>query len=111
MPPGEGIRVELVEEERLSGSPRDLSRPARYRAIVNCGLPVRAWKWRFAARRPAARPPPHRQGVVPWHLGHALLFRDPESTDACMVDGWLDTGDMGYVNARAICSSWAAPRT
>jgi fatty-acyl-CoA synthase len=27
MPPGEGIRVELVEEERLSGSPRDLSRP------------------------------------------------------------------------------------
>src|SRR5690606_9294882 len=31
MPPGEGIRVELVEEERLSGSKRDLSRPARYR--------------------------------------------------------------------------------
>ena len=41
MPPGEGIRVELVEEERLSGAPRDLSRPARYRAIVNCGKPVR----------------------------------------------------------------------
>src|SRR5690606_9546372 len=40
MPPGEGIRVELVEEERLSGSPRDLSRPARYRAIVNCGKPI-----------------------------------------------------------------------
>ena len=37
MPPGEGIRVELVEEERLSGAQRDLSRPARYRAIVNCG--------------------------------------------------------------------------
>ena len=28
MPPGEGIRVELVEEERLSGCPRDLC-PAR----------------------------------------------------------------------------------
>ncbi len=40
MPPGEGIRVELVEEERLSGSPRNLSRPARYRAIVNCGKPL-----------------------------------------------------------------------
>src|SRR3546814_301470 len=40
MPPGEGIRVELVEEERLSGTPRDLSRPARYRAIVNCGKPL-----------------------------------------------------------------------
>ncbi len=41
MPPGEGIRVELVEEERLSGCPRDLSRPARYRAIVNCGKAVK----------------------------------------------------------------------
>ena len=40
MPPGEGIRVELVEEERLSGTPRDISRPARYRAIVNCGKPL-----------------------------------------------------------------------
>ena len=40
MPPGEGIRVELVEEERLSGAARDLSRPARYRAIVNCGKPL-----------------------------------------------------------------------
>ena len=26
----------------------------------------------------------------------AGYFRDPESTDACMKDGWLDTGDMGY---------------
>ena len=24
-------------------------------------------------------------------------FRDPESTAACLVDGWLDTGDMGYL--------------
>ena len=24
-------------------------------------------------------------------------FRDPEATDACLVDGWLDTGDMGYM--------------
>jgi fatty-acyl-CoA synthase len=25
-------------------------------------------------------------------------FRDPESTAACLVDGWLDTGDMGYLS-------------
>ena len=25
-------------------------------------------------------------------------FRDPEATAACLVDGWLDTGDMGYLS-------------
>src|SRR5678816_1586860 len=41
MPPGEGIRLELVEESELSGigTPAQ-ERPRRYRAIVNCGKPV-----------------------------------------------------------------------
>lgn len=97
MPPGEGIRVELVEEERLSGTPRDLSRPARYRAIVNCGKPVKDMvvEIRDGAGRPLAD---HHIGKV-WCKGPSVMhsyFRDPESTDACLVDGWLDTGDMGY---------------
>src|SRR3546814_20166008 len=25
-------------------------------------------------------------------------FRDSDATDACMTDGWLDTGDMGYLS-------------
>ncbi len=25
-------------------------------------------------------------------------FRDQEATDACLKDGWLDTGDMGYLS-------------
>ena len=98
MPPGEGIRVELVEEERLSGSPRDLSRPARYRAIVNCGKPVRdmAVEIRGAEGALAAD---HQIGKV-WCKGPSIMhsyFRDPENTAACLVDGWLDTGDMGYL--------------
>jgi fatty-acyl-CoA synthase len=42
MPPGEGIRLELVEESELSGvgTPAQ-ERPRRYRAIVNCGKPVK----------------------------------------------------------------------
>ena len=41
MPPGEGIRLELVEENELSGgAPKDRDRPRRYRAVVNCGKPV-----------------------------------------------------------------------
>ncbi|MCW1984411.1 UNVERIFIED_ORG: fatty-acyl-CoA synthase [Sphingomonas sp. R1F5B] len=101
MPPGEGIRVELVEEERLSGSPRDLSRPARYRAIVNCGVPVLGME--VAIRGENGEELAHHHIGKVWCRGSSVMhsyFRDPESTAACMVDGWLDTGDMGYVNAQ-----------
>ena len=98
MPPGEGIRVELVEEERLSGCPRDLSRPARYRAIVNCGKPVRDMA--LEVRNEGGKVlTDHQIGKV-WCKGPSIMhsyFRDPESTAACLIDGWLDTGDMGYM--------------
>jgi fatty-acyl-CoA synthase len=98
MPPGEGIRVELVEEERLSGTPRDLSRPARYRAIVNCGVVVRGMELEIRGEAGHALGD-HHIGKV-WCKGTSVMhsyYRDPEATQACMVDGWLDTGDMGYM--------------
>jgi fatty-acyl-CoA synthase len=98
MPPGEGIKVELVEEERLSGATRDITRPARYRAIVNCGKPVRDMEVEIRGEDNAPRAD-HRIGKV-WCRGSSVMhsyFRDPEATDACLVDGWLDTGDMGYM--------------
>jgi fatty-acyl-CoA synthase len=105
MPPGEGIRVELVEEERLSGTPRDLSRPARYRAIVNCGVPVRGMEVEVRGVEGEGRQGEvlahHHIGKV-WCRGSSVMhsyFRDPEATAECMVGGWLDTGDMGYCNA------------
>ncbi|MCJ2187847.1 fatty acyl-AMP ligase [Novosphingobium beihaiensis] len=98
MPPGEGIRVELVEEERLSGSPRDLSRPARYRAIVNCGKPVKDMEVAILGEN--GKPlTDHHIGKV-WCRGTSVMhsyFRDPEATAECLIDGWLDTGDMGYM--------------
>jgi fatty-acyl-CoA synthase len=98
MPPGEGIRVELVEEERLSGAPRDLSRPARYRAIVNCGKAMRDMKLEIRGEHGTALAD-HHIGKV-WCSGPSVMhsyFRDPEATAECLVDGWLDTGDMGYM--------------
>ena len=98
MPPGEGIRVELVEEERLSGTPRDLSRPARYRAIVNCGKAVKDMAIEIRGERGEVLND-HQIGKV-WCKGPSVMvgyFRDPEATEACLVDGWLDTGDMGYL--------------
>ena len=98
MPPGEGIRVELVEEERLSGTPRDISRPARYRAIVNCGKPLPDMQVEIRGENGAVRGD-HQIGKV-WCRGPSVMhsyFRNPEATAECLVDGWLDTGDMGYM--------------
>lgn len=98
MPPGEGIRVELVEEERLSGRPRDLSRPARYRAIVNCGKPVLDMEVEIRGEDDRPRGD-HQIGKV-WCKGPSVMhsyYGDPEATGACLVGGWLDTGDMGYM--------------
>lgn len=98
MPPGEGIRVELVEEERLSGSPRDLSRPARYRAIVNCGKPLPDMDVEIRGENGEVKGD-HRIGKV-WCRGPSVMhsyFRNEEATNDCLVDGWLDTGDMGYM--------------
>ncbi len=99
MPPGEGIKVELVEESRLSGMPADLDRPARYRAIVNCGKAVLGME--VEIRTESGGPLADRHIGKVWCRGSSVMhsyFRDPESTAACMVDGWLDTGDMGYLS-------------
>ena len=98
MPPGEGIRVELVEEERLSGRPRDLSKPARYRAIVNCGKALPGMEVEIRGENGDLRGD-HQIGKV-WCRGKSVMhsyFRNEEATTDCLVDGWLDTGDMGYL--------------
>ncbi len=100
MPPGEGIVVELVEETQLSGGEvaRE-DRPQRFRAIVNCGVPARDMV--IEIREEDGTPLPEKAIGKVWCKGPSVMtgyFRDQESTDACLVDGWLDTGDMGYMS-------------
>ncbi len=99
MPPGEGIVVELVEETQLSGGPASQDRPRRYRAIVNCGKPVRDML--VEVRDDDGALLPDKMIGKLWVKGPSIMpgyFRDKEATDACMVDGWLDTGDMAYLS-------------
>lgn len=99
MPPGEGIVVELVEETQLSGGEARENRPTRYRAIVNCGKAAR--DMRIEVREEDGTALGDGQIGKVWCSGPSLMtgyFRDQEATDACMADGWLDTGDMGYLS-------------
>ncbi len=99
MPPGEGIVVELVEETQLSGGAHGADRPQRFRAIVNCGKPVKDMD--VEIREEDGTPLPERAIGKVWCRGPSVMvgyFRDQASTDACLHDGWLDTGDMGYMS-------------
>ena len=101
MPPGEGIRLELVEENELSGCAAGAQdQPKRYRAVVNCGRPVRGME--IEIRGPSGEILPDRGIGQLFVRGTSVMhsyFRDEESTRACLSeDGWLDTGDMGYMS-------------
>ncbi|MFC7537983.1 fatty acyl-AMP ligase [Sphingomonas sp. GCM10030256] len=102
MPPGEGIRLELVEESELSGvgTPAQ-ERPRRYRAIVNCGKAVEGME--IEVRGAGGETLPDRGIGKVFVRGASIMvgyFRDEEATRACLSeDGWLDTGDMGYLSA------------
>ena len=101
MPPGEGIVVELVEETTLAGDGRiQRDRPQRYRAVVNCGKPARGME--VAIRDEDGGKLGEREIGKVYCRGSSVMtgyFRDEEATKACLgADGWLDTGDMGYLS-------------
>jgi fatty-acyl-CoA synthase len=101
MPPGEGIVVELVEETLLAGGgPAERDRPQRYRAIVNCGRPVRDME--VSIRDEDGGSLPDRAIGKVLARGPSIMhgyFRDDAATAACLdAEGWLDTGDMGYMS-------------
>ena len=101
MPPGEGIVVELVEETLLAGgSAGERDRPQRYRAVVNCGKPVKDMA--VAIRGDDDSVLGEREVGKVFCRGTSVMvgyFRDEEATDACLDgEGWLDTGDMGYMS-------------
>jgi fatty-acyl-CoA synthase len=101
MSPGEGIVVGLVEETTWAGDGKiHRDRPQRYRAVVNCGKPARDME--LAIRDEDGATLGEREIGKVFCRGVSVMtgyFRDEEATKACLgEDGWLDTGDMGYMS-------------
>jgi len=99
---GKGIEIDLVEEAALTGDRHVLlngSGDGRKREVVNCGTPLPEYDIEIRDEDDSELP----EGAV----GRVFLrgvsvmreyFNDPETTRAVLSpDGWLDTGDMGYI--------------
>jgi fatty-acyl-CoA synthase len=107
-PLGKGVRVDTVERgdalERgrravpfVAAPADDLTR--RSRSFVRCGQPMRGYA--VEIRDEQNHPLPDRRIGRVCIQGPSLMtgyFRNPDATAAVTtVDGWLDTGDLGYL--------------
>lgn len=101
--PGKGIEIDLVEEARLAGDRHVLVNGkdgnVRMREVVNCGRPLPEYE--IDIRDEDETP------LAENHVGRIFIrgtsvmreyYNDPETTRAVLSpEGWLDTGDMGYM--------------
>ncbi|MBL4839080.1 MAG: fatty acyl-AMP ligase [Kordiimonadaceae bacterium] len=99
---GNGIHIDMVEEAILTGEKHMVlsgEDDARMREVVNCGTPLPEYDVEFRNE--------DDQHVTDGVVGKLYLrgvsvmreyFNDPETTRSVLSpEGWLDTGDMGYM--------------
>ncbi|MEO0499026.1 MAG: fatty acyl-AMP ligase, partial [Pseudomonadota bacterium] len=105
--PGSGIEVDEIDERLLAGTGAAangaVAGEARTRRLVNCGYPLPHMEVEIRGTRGEVLA--DRQIGKVFTRGPSIMtgyFRDPEATAACLDDGWLDTGDMGYLKAGAV---------
>ena len=102
-PPGRrGVLVDRIDRERLA---RGVAVPAAVGAahavgIVACGRPLAGYEMRIADE--AGRELPERHvGRVEFKGPSATsgYYNNPEATAKLFDNGWVDTGDLGYIAA------------
>ncbi len=99
---GVGLEVDLIEEAALTGDKHVLVNgkdDPRIREVVNCGRPLPEYDIEIRDEDDSVLP--DRQVGKVFLRGTSVMreyFNDPETTRAVLSpEGWLDTGDMGYM--------------
>jgi len=99
--PGRGSRIDCIEREqfmrdgRAVPAPADDQHPLRFAA---CGPPLPGHEVRIVDAQGRALPQ-RRLGRIEFRGPSATsgYFRNPQETARLLRDGWLDTGDLGYL--------------
>jgi len=85
--------------ERAEAVPSDDADDARSVEIASVGRPLAGFE--IELRDDSGRSVPERRVGRLWVRGPSLLrgyLHQPEATAAALVDGWLDTGDLGFLD-------------
>lgn len=105
-PLGRGLDVDCVDGDHLSGSRQAIPFGgvpgrvvSRASSFVNCGRPIRGLD--VEVRDEQGRSLPERHCGTIFVRGKSVMsgyFEDPETTrEVLSPDGWLNTGDVGYM--------------
>ena len=98
---GSGMVVDEIDNDILTNEGRatPASKTSTTRAFTSCGSPMPGYQ--VEIRDEQARSMPERHVGPVWLSGPSLMTRyhnQPEATrNAVTDDGWLNTGDMGYL--------------
>lgn len=99
-PPGRGLRIDRIQRQPPGGGQQALPACGEdpFIELVGCGQPLPGTELRIVDE--TAREQPERQiGRIEFRGTSATAgyYRNPVQTARLMHDGWLDTGDLGYL--------------
>lgn len=99
--PGTGMRLDHISKQELGDNHRAVpvedDGSGNGRTFVACGKVIQGHT--VEIRDEEGQPLAQRQVGQVFFSGPSVMqgyFGDPEATAACLQDGWLDTGDLGY---------------